>query len=445
MPKRLMRAMAIFARLCPDAILSRRQSEQYDNNNIKLLSSNRFTKKYLPYTFLAPWLSQGLVLSNGEKWRKRRKLLTTAFHFNILKQFVQTFVHESEFFIDELDKEEIGKEKTDLHPLLSWTLQKVMFATAFGITKHEDLKSVTKIYFDSVLSFCNTATYRATRPLLYPDIIFNLTKTGKQQRKDIEHLHELTHRIIHERKEFIRNNNLVKNNDYEIMGQKTRSTVLDLLLEKEKEGEIYYDGIREEVDTFTFGGHDTCAVAHNFLIMRIANDPRVQDLIYEEQQRIFGDSCRPLTIEDLNEMKYLECCIKESLRLHPSVPLIARYITEDVILSGHTVPANSNILIHIYDLHRRQEIYPEPEKFIPERFLPENSINRHPYTYIPFSAGPRNCIGQKMAMLEMKTYMSGLMRRFRLQPVTRPEDLVYKLDVMLRTTKPIYVKLLSRK
>ncbi|XP_013142558.1 PREDICTED: cytochrome P450 4c3-like [Papilio polytes] len=417
----------------------------YNPDDIEIiLSSNSFIGKKLPYTLLAPWLSEGLVMSNGEKWRQRRKLLANAFHFNILKNFVQTFVHESETFVNQLEDEKC-KEKTHMQPLISWALQKVMCATAFGITIHDGLNSVTDKYFDSVLSFCDTATYRITRLLLHIDLIFNLTKIGKQQKHDVQNLHDLTHRIISEKKDYLRENNEIKNNDCEIVGKKTRLALLDLLLKKEQEGEIDYDGIREEVDTFMFGGHDTCAIAHSFLMMSIANEPRVQELIYEEQQRIFGDSRRTCTIEDLSEMKYLECCIKESLRLYPSAPVIVRHITQDVILSGRTVPKNSYIGIHIYDLHRRPDVYPEPEKFIPERFLPENSINRHPYAYIPFSAGPRNCIGQKFAMLEMKTFMSALMRRFRLEPVTKPEELTYKLDILLRSTEPIYVRLCSRK
>lgn len=110
---------------------------------------------------------------------------------------------------------------------------------------------------------------------------------------------------------------------------------------------------------------------------------------------VIGDSGELPTFHDLQNLKYLEMCIKESLRLYPSVPLISRIISEDVVTSqGYKLTRETLVLIHIYDLHHNPDIYPEPEKFDPDRFLPENTVNRHPFAYLPFSGGPRNCIGK---------------------------------------------------
>ncbi|CAF4453267.1 unnamed protein product, partial [Adineta steineri] len=115
--------------------------------------------------------------------------------------------------------------------------------------------------------------------------------------------------------------------------------------------------------------------------------PQVQRKLHAEMDRVFGDDCdRPCTIEDLNELEYLECVIKESLRLYPSVPFIAREIQEDFVYHDHKLLRGTTAVIFIYYIHRDPKHFPDPERFDPDRFLPENSIGRSPSAFIRFSA-----------------------------------------------------------
>lgn len=120
----------------------------------------------------------------------------------------------------------------------------------------------------------------------------------------------------------------------------------------------------------------------------------MQKLVFEELHSVFGDTDRPATIQDLNELKYLDRVIKETLRFYPSVPLMGRVSSEDVEIAGYQIPKNTFIAIHVHEIMNDPDHFPNPEKFDPDRFLPGNSSNRHPYAYIPFSAGPRNCVGK---------------------------------------------------
>ncbi|CAH2108082.1 unnamed protein product [Euphydryas editha] len=320
-----------------------------------------------------------------------------------------------------------------------------MCETAMGTPMHESIESVASKYSKGIEVVGNAIIARLCRAWLHFNCFFKLSNIAYIQNKALKDLHTFTNKIIKERRTFLQEKKIETFEDKDNYVNKGKLAMLDLLLQKEKIGAIDNNGIREEVDTFMFEGHDTTAQALIFLIMTLANETKIQEKIYDELRHIFGDSQRTPTTEELNEMKYLECCIKESLRLYPSVPIIVRKVSEETIIGGYTLPKNSHIHIFIYDLHRREDIYPEPERFIPERFLPEACFKRHPYAYIPFSAGPRNCIGQKFAMLEMKTLVSSLLRRFRLEAVTKPSDIKFKTDLLLRTiNESIYVRFLNR-
>ncbi|KAH6947728.1 hypothetical protein HPB50_021086 [Hyalomma asiaticum] len=122
--------------------------------------------------------------------------------------------------------------------------------------------------------------------------------------------------------------------------------------------------------------------------------PSEQQKIHDELDTIFGsDKHRPVTSDDLKEMKYLECCIKEAQRLYPSVNFLTRECEEPLkLVCTVTFPAGTIVRVSVYSLHRDESVFPKPEEFHPERFFPENVKGRHPFAYIPFSAGPRNCI-----------------------------------------------------
>ena len=142
----------------------------------------------------------------------------------------------------------------------------------------------------------------------------------------------------------------------------------------------------------------------------------------DELNNIFGTSDRPITMADTQQLKYLECCIKEALRMFPSVAMYGRTLSEDVtirknkllcfdvfkicqtesiyfflFIDGHLLPAGSTVGVIPYALHRDPNQFPDPEKFDPDRFSAEKVRSRHPYAYVPFSAGPRNCIGERIA------------------------------------------------
>lgn len=405
------------------------------------------------YKFVKPWLREGLLVSEGQKWHERRKILTPAFHFNILRHFTTILEENSQEFVKLLEHE-VGKDKTDIIPIISGYTLNSICETSMG-TKLEESKTLGQRYKKAIQEFGSLLVLRLTTAWLHVDFIFNMSSFGRKQKKILKIIREFPSKVINDRRQFrekYNNNVFLEDNspnqnddsDIHLKKNKRRMALLDILLSAEKENKIDEAGIQEEVDTFMFEGHDTVATALNFALMLLANHKNIQDKIVEELKEIFGESDRIATMEDLNQLKYLECCIKESLRIYPSVHMIGRRIGEKVTLSNYEIPEGTMCNIHIYDLHRRSDLYPNPLVFDPDRFLPENCVGRHPFAYLPFSAGSRNCIGQKFAMLEMKSAIAAILRRLELLPITKPEDIVISGDVVLRTTEPIYIKFVQR-
>lgn len=419
----------------------------YSPGDIEIILSNmKYHEKSGIYSFLRPWLGNGLLLSKGNLWQERRKILTPAFHFNILKQFSIILAENSQRLVETLESK-VGKP-IDVVPVLSeYTLLSIC-ETAMGTQLNKETSYESRCYKTAIYELGQMFFQRFINLFLYSDFIFYSTALGKKLMTHLNVLHSFTKRVINDRKEYIDKYGIsipdLNDNDEYVYKKKRKTAMLDLLIQAEKDGLIDNVGIQEEVDTFMFEGHDTTASGLTFCLMLLANHKDVQDKIIEELDEIFGDSTRPADMNDLSKMRYLDCCIKESLRLYPPVHFISRSIDEPIKLSNYDIPPGIFCHVHIYDLHRREDLFPNASKFDPERFLPENCVGRHPYAYIPFSAGPRNCIGQKFAMMEMKSAVAEILRRFELLPVTRPSDIVLSADLVLRNDGPVNVTFVKR-
>lgn len=373
-----------------------------------LLSSTKHIEKAELYGLLVPWIGTGLLTSTGKKWHTRRKLITPTFHFRILDQFVEVFNRNSTLMVQKMLA---AKETINVHSLITLCTLDIICETAMG-TKVEAQNDSSSPYVKAVHNALISFHQRTMKPWLQPDTLFYATTDGRTFNKAVKVLHKYTQEVIESRRREreSRRKDCIQTDDD--LGMKKREALLDQLLDaNESAANLADSDIREEVDTFMFEGHDTTAAAISFLLWAVAANPDVQQKLADEMSEIFGDSDRPATSQDLQNMKYAERVVKETLRLYPSVPLFARFMREDLeITGGYVIPAGANVTISCYQMGRNAAVWPDPEKFDPDRFLAENIATRHPFSYIPFSAGPRNCIGQKFAMMEMKSTLSKVVR-----------------------------------
>ncbi|KAK0082046.1 hypothetical protein PV326_007366, partial [Microctonus aethiopoides] len=419
-----------------------------------LLSSNKNITKSLFYDYLHPWLNEGLLTSTGDKWKTRRKIITPAFHLNNLHEYSDNIIEQTERLIVNLKEEaKSGDVDKELLPMVSRFTLNTICETAMG-TKLDENNSEQDNYKRSVYDIGNIFYYRAVRPWLKNNWIFSLTPKGRDQSKALKILHEFTTKIIKERKQYHDDTNGKYLDDFSMstprssatesndkIVKKKRLAFLDLLIAASKRGLGLDDrGIREEVDTFVFEGHDTTAMSIFFTILLLAEHKDIQARAREEIDAILKENDDKMTINEVQRFTYLERCIKESLRLYPSVPAISRKVTENLQLKHCFLPKGTILNIQIIDVHRDPNFWPRPNIYDPDRFLPDRIDGRHPFSYVPFSGGPRNCIGQKFAMLELKTMIGGLLHNFYLEPLEVTGNIRILPDLVLRAAHPVHVK-----
>ncbi|XP_011705501.1 PREDICTED: cytochrome P450 4C1-like, partial [Wasmannia auropunctata] len=277
----------------------------------------------------------------GSKWHSRRKILTPTFHFNILQHFIDILIEEGESMAKFL-KDIGGPVVKDLVPFASEHTLNAICETAMG-SSLRNLGAFEQQYRKAVHRIGELFAYRTMRPWLRNKWIYSLTEKGKEQKKTLKILHEFTERIITERKlyhertndRFLKNfdNNTSAEEDKTMGIRKKRLALLDLLLGASRENLLTDLDIREEVDTFMFEGHDTTAMGICFLLLLLAEHKDIQDRVRKEVDIVMQENQGKLTMKSLQNLSYLERCIKESLRLYPSVYFISRVILEDVKLS----------------------------------------------------------------------------------------------------------------
>nr|WIT94155.1 cytochrome P450 monooxygenase CYP4G341 [Euwallacea interjectus] len=436
-----------------------------------ILSSHVHIDKSPEYRFFQPWLGDGLLISTGQKWRAHRKLIAPTFHLNVLKSFIDLFNKNSRDTVEKLRKEN-GKE-FDCHDYMSEATVEMLLETAMGVSKKTQDQSGFD-YAMAVMKLCDILHIRQTKIWLYPDFIFNLTKISKYQKNLINVIHSLTRKVIQKKKAYFQKGirgstadvpEALKTQKYgsavnsktttlegtsygqsvglkddldvdEDVGEKKRMAFLDLLIEASQNGVVINDEeIKEQVDTIMFEGHDTTAAGSSFFLCQMAAHPDIQDKVMQELNEIFQGSDRPATFADTLEMKYLERCLLETLRLFPPVPIIARQLQQEIKLASNTdiiLPAGATIIIAQFGVHRLAEYYPDPDKFNPDNFLPERAAARHYYSFIPFSAGPRSCVGRKYAMLKLKILLSTILRNFKITSNLKEDDYKLQGDIILK-------------
>ena len=298
-------------------------------------------------------------------------------------------------------------------------------------------------YIDAIYDLIELNAQRFFTPLYFIDWIYFLTPAGRRHRRASRVAHCHSEAIIKERKWMLGLDNV--HLDSEVIDKASKfgkhPDFLDILLmAKDEVGNGLTDiEMRNEVDTFMFEGHDTTTSGISWTLYCLAQHPEHQEKVREEVKNVLMGR-EWLEYEDLKELRYTQWCIKEAMRLYPPVFAIFRETSEDIQIEKYMIPKGVHLFVMIYNIHRNPEFWPDPDKFDPLRFHPDNAEGQHPYAYVPFSAGQRNCIGQNFALNGEKIAIASIVYRFHLS-VVKDHTVEIVPKIVLRTKNDIKVQL----
>ncbi|PIO29923.1 hypothetical protein AB205_0125460 [Aquarana catesbeiana] len=195
---------------------------------------------------------------------------------------------------------------------------------------------------------------------------------------------------------------------------------------------------------FIIAGYETTSTTLMFTAYLLATHPDVQTKLQEEIETHLPNKAPP-TYEALMQMEYLDMVIHETLRLYPAAGRLERVCKKTTEINGVTIPEGVVTVIPAYVLHRDPSLWADPEEFRPERFGKENKETQDPYTFLPFGFGPRNCIGMRFAMVNMKAAIILLLQNFSFRTCKdTPIPLQIDTTGFLKTTKPVILNLVPR-
>jgi len=208
------------------------------------------------------------------------------------------------------------------------------------------------------------------------------------------------------------------------------------------EGKLTLEELVANAVTFFVAGHETTAQTLNWAVYELSQHQDIQEKLFQEIQNKIGD--KNPDFDDIN-LEYLECFLMENLRLHTPLSLFpTREATTDLDYNGLIIPKGSLLSINFYTIHRNPEIWPDPEKFDPDRFLPDQRKDRHKFAHVPFSAGPRQCIGMNISMIEQRLFIIRLLQKFKVLPSKVHPCLTLKPKVIMNRVPLVHVHLQPR-
>lgn len=353
-----------------------------------------FSKRTLDYRVLARVMGNGLVTNDGPHWVQQRNLIQPMFGNRRVNGFDGAINALTSSLMDEWDTR-TGGEILRIDREMSRLTFRIVGATLFGsdIERHGDeiaeILEVANLYPLEIRALMTLCPWVPTPHNL-------------KWRRAMRRLDQIVYGLIQARR-----HRGVGDDD-----------ILDRLIHALDEGAgegMDEKQTRDEVVTLMLAGHETSANALAWTLYLLSTHPDVEARLAESLDATLNGA--PATAGDLPRVPYLKQVVQESMRLYPPVWSYARRAEQQEEFNGWVLPAGAYVAVVPYSLHRHPEFWPDSERFDPDRFDANAGEARHPFSYLPFAAGPRTCIGAGMAMLETQLVLAQILQRFKVRVV----------------------------
>lgn len=373
-----------------------------DIERVLVLEQNKFQKSTFTRRATERLLGNGLLTSEGQLWRRQRRLAQPAFQRARVAEYAQTMV---DLTLAHISSWRDG-EPRDLAEEMMKLTQSIALKTLFG----SELKSEAARVGEALGTVMRYQLNRLRSPIRLPESW--PTKSSRRAQGAYDFLDSIVYRIIAER----------------LSDPKPADDLLSRLIHAHDEdgSKMSPKQLRDEVMTIFLAGHETTALTLSWTWYLLAENARTELCLQEELHRVLGG--RAPMAEDLDRLPYLDAVIRESMRLYPPAYIVTRTSVEPFDIAGYSFHAGTTVLMSQWVMHRSGKYFEKPLTFLPERWMDGLADRLPPFAYFPFGGGPRRCIGQGFAQIEAALLIATIAQRFRflLAPGYRvvPEPLV---------------------
>jgi cytochrome P450 len=367
-----------------------------DHIEYVLATNNRNFIK--PLSFRTPFFQRlvgnGLLTSEGEFWRRQRRLAQPAFHRERINNYARSMVKDTEAMLATWRDGEIRDTHRDMMRLT----MEVVTHTLFNANVSDDADKVARALAILVEPFSSQATLKWILDNRLP------TPTNRRFHKVSAELDEVIYRIIGQRR---------------ASDNQDQGDLLSMLLQAHDEdgSQMTDKQLRDEVITLFLAGQETTALTLVWACYLLAQHPEAERALWQELDEVLKG--RAPEASDVPQLKFTEMIVKESMRLYPPAYVVGREAVNECEIGGYNIPPRTQLFMSTWVVHRDPRFFDEPEKFKPERWTPEFINNLPKYAYFPFGGGPRVCIGNAFAMMEIVLLLATIAQKFSLSLVTK--------------------------